>query len=126
VIAYPPPELKQIPKIGVECGKKGSSCTKSHEHFEKALEFVDSIIWFPYDIYRAPFADLLNVKIGDMVYIPISTDIINDRYRFVENSVLEGKITHLFIIYTSRYPEVENIMRDIRERMFQEVLSHHE
>ena len=106
VIAYPPVELNGEMIIGIECGNKKSNVFDNYKHFEKALKFVDLIIWLPYTIYRAPYSDLINSKIKEILFIQMSLDILDDDFLEVSNVYKENTMYALYITKEGRFPEL--------------------
>ena len=109
VIAIPPVDLKGPKTIGIEWGNKGDSWEKSHDHFKSALNFVDFIVWIPYNIYKAPYSDLINARVEDIDYLPGSANLMDQKYSDIQNSALENRIAFLVITKVGRFPETEII-----------------
>lgn len=107
VIAYPPVEMKGTWTIGMECGQKKSNVKENYEHFSRALNFVDIIFWIPYTIYRAPYADMIRCKIGDVFFQQFAYDILDERFVVAKNTVHKDKMYFLFITKQGRFPEIE-------------------
>ncbi len=100
--------------IGIECGTKKSNKKEIYIHFKKCLKFVDYIIWIPYDALLAPFIDLINAKINELLFLPCSFKINNPKYFEIANYVYENKVGALLITMEDRYPYLESEMRMIR------------
>lgn len=104
VIAYPPVELKSKNIIGVECGNKKGNVKANYEHFRRALNFIDLIIWIPYSIFYAPYADLVHCKIKDIVFIQHAFKISENRFCKVFNCHDDNLMYALFISKRGRFP----------------------
>lgn len=111
VIAYPPVDMIDLKIIGIECGSKKSNKKKIYAHFKKCLKFVDFIIWIPYDALIAPFIDLINTKINELLFLACSFKINDLKYFEIANYVYKDKIGALFITMEDRYPYLENETR---------------
>ncbi len=106
VIAYPPVEFRNESNIiGVECGNIKNNVLANYTHFKKALEFVNVIIWIPYDIRIAPCVDLVSSRIKDIIFsAPRPFEIFNKKYAGGQKSCTADEMIVLFITKKERFP----------------------
>lgn len=114
LLVYPPLDIKDIKIFGIECGTKKSSKKKNYIHFKECLKHVDFVIWIPYDAFLAPFIDLLNAKIKNLLFIPCSFEFKHEKFRELLNYASEEKIAALLITSKERYtfPEKIKMMKE--------------
>jgi hypothetical protein len=113
IAAYPPLEMKDAWTIGIECGQKKSNVRENYEHFTRALKFADIILWIPYTIYRAPYADMIHCKIDNMISIQFAYDIIDSKFVAARNTVHNDKMYFLLITQEGRFSEIENNIKTL-------------
>lgn len=110
VIAYPSIGFKRGKKIAVECGRTKSSIEKCYHHFSDALEFVDFIIWIPYDTFLAPFIDLFHSALNDLVFIPAYFESPGREFLQAQDSPMKDTIVALFMSKKGRFQQVDEIL----------------